>query len=86
MEGYIKVLMESIYNNLSKRRAKAAYMYRHTNGDPDYESEWDECWKYMQEVEMDAAEEGYEFVRLATAIVGKIEYDIYRLKPAKETK
>ena len=86
MEECIRVLMELIYNNLSKRRAKAAYMYRKTDGDSDYESEWDECWKYMQEIEIDAAEEGYEFVRLAIARVERIEYNIYRLKPAKETK
>lgn len=76
--------MESIYNSLSKRRAKAAVMYRHTNGDPDYESEWDECRKYMREVEASVAEEGYKFKKYDTVRERKIMYDVYKLVPAEQ--
>lgn len=39
MDDSVKASLESIYDALSKRRAKAAYMYVHTDGDPDYECE-----------------------------------------------
>ena len=84
MEECIRVLMESIYNNLSKRRAKAAYMYKQTDGDPDYECEWDECRKYMREVEANVAEEGYKFERVKNVVEGRIAYDIYKLVPVEK--
>ena len=86
MGDSVKALLESIYNALSKRRAKAAYMYVRTDGDPDYECEWDECRKYMREVEANVAEEGYRFERAKNVVEGRIAYDIYRLVPVEETK
>ena len=84
MDGSVKASLESIYNALSKRRAKAAYMYVHTDGDPDYECEWDECRKYMREVETNVAEEGYRFERAKNVVEGRIAYDIYRLVPVEK--
>ena len=86
MDDSVKASLESIYNALSKRRAKAAYMYKQTDGDPDYECEWDECRKYMREVGANVAEEGYRFERAKNVVEGRIAYDIYRLVPAEETK
>lgn len=84
MDDSIKASLESIYNALSKRRAKAAYMYKQTDGDPDYECEWDECRKYMREVEANVAEEGYRFKRVKIIIEGKISYDVYELVPVEK--
>ena len=84
MDDSVKASLESIYNALSKRRAKAAYMYKQTDGDPDYECEWDECRKYMREVEANVAEEGYRFERAKNVVEGRIAYDIYRLVPAEK--
>ena len=84
MDDCVKASLESIYNALSKRRAKAAYMYVHTDGDPDYECEWDECRKYMREVETNVAEEGYRFERAKNVVEGRIAYDIYRLVPVEK--
>ena len=86
MDDSVKASLESIYNALSKRRAKAAYMYVHTDGDPDYECEWDECRKYMREVEANVAEEGYKFERVKIIVEGIISYGIYNLVLADETK
>ena len=86
MDDSVKASLESIYNALSKRRAKAAYMYVHTDGDPDYECEWDECRRYMREVEANVAEEGYKFKRIKIIVEGRISYGIYKLVPAEETK
>ena len=86
MDDSVKTSLESIYNALSKRRAKAAYMYVHTDGDPDYECEWDECRKYMREVEANIAKEGYRFERAKSVVEGRIVYDIYKLVPVEETK
>ena len=86
MDDSVKASLESIYNALSKRRAKAAYMYKQTDGDPDYECEWDECRKYMREVGTNVAEEGYKFKRVKVIVEGRIAYDIYKLVPAVETK
>ena len=84
MDDSVKASLESIYNALSKRRAKAAYMYVRTDGDPDYECEWDECRKYMREVETNVAEEGYRFERAKNVVEGRIAYDIYRLVPVEK--
>ena len=86
MDDSVKASLESVYNALSKRRAKAAYMYKQTDGDPDYECEWDECRKYMREVEANVAEEGYRFKRVKIIVEGKISYDVYELVPVEETK
>ena len=84
MDDSVKASLESIYNALSKRRAKAAYMYVRTDGDPDYECEWDECRKYMREVETNVAEEGYRFERAKNVVEGRIAYDIYGLVPVEK--
>ena len=84
MDDSVKASLESICNALSKRRAKAAYMYVHTDGDPDYECEWDECRKYMREVEANVAEEGYKFERVKIIVEGRISYGIYKLVPVEE--
>ena len=86
MDDSVKASLESICNALSKRRAKAAYMYVHTDGDPDYECEWDECRKYMREVEANVAEEGYKYERVKIIAEGRISYGIYKLVPVEETK
>lgn len=84
MDDSVKASLESIYDALSKRRAKAAYMYVHTDGDPDYECEWDECRKYMREVEANVAEEGYKFERVKNVVEGRIAYDICKLVPVEK--
>ena len=84
MNDSVKASLESIYNALSKRRAKAAYMYKQTDGDPDYECEWDECRKYMREVGANIAEEGYKFKRVKIIVEGKISYDVYELVPVEK--
>lgn len=84
MDDSVKASLESIYNALSKRRAKAAYMYKQTDGDLDYECEWDECRKYMREVEANVAEEGYKFERVKNVVEGRIAYDIYNLVPVEK--
>lgn len=84
MDDSVKASLESIYDALSKRRAKAAYMYKQTDGDPDYECEWDECRKYMREVEASVAEEGYRFERAKNVVEGRIAYDIYKLVPVEK--
>lgn len=84
MDDSVKASLESIYDALSKRRAKAAYMYVHTDGNPDYECEWDECRKYMREVEANVAEEGYRFERAKNVVEGRIAYDIYKLVPVEK--
>ena len=84
MDDSVKASLESIYNALSKRRAKAAYMYKQTDGDPDYECEWDECRKYMREVEANVAEEGYRFERAKNVVEGRIAYDTYKLVPVEK--
>ena len=84
MDDSVKASLESIYNALSKRRAKAAYMYKQTDGDPDYECEWDECRRYMREVEANVAEEGYRFERAKNVVEGRIAYDTYKLVPVEK--
>ena len=84
MNDSVNASLESIYNALSKRRAKAAYMYKQTDGDPDYECEWDECRKYMREVGANIAEEGYKFKRVKIIVEGKISYDVYELVPVEK--
>ena len=70
------------YNTLSKERANAAYMWRHTGESVYYESKWGKCVDDMQKLKESANAEGYKFVEEDTwKKKGRLQYAVYKLVP-----
>lgn len=82
MDEAIRALTELTYNRLSKERANAAYMWRHTGESVYYESKWGKCVDDMQELKESANAEGYRFVEEDTRKKGgRLQYAVYKLVP-----
>ena len=69
------------YNNLSKERAKAAYMWRCTGEGLCYEAKWSKCVDEMEKMRNDLRSHGYEFAHTDSKIVDRIRYDVYEIVP-----
>lgn len=82
MDEAIRALTELTYNRLSKERANAAYMWRHTGESVYYESKWGKCVDDMQKLKENANAEGYRFVEEDTwKKEGRLQYAVYKLVP-----
>lgn len=69
------------YNNLSKERAKAAYMWRCTGESVCYESKWSMCVDEMSKIKADLRECGYEFASIGYKVVDKVQHEEYKVVP-----
>ena len=69
------------YNNLSKERAEAAYMWRCTDESLYYEARWSKCVDEMEKMRGDLRECGYEFTYTDSKVTGRIRYNVYETVP-----
>ena len=69
------------YNNLSKERAKAAYMWRCTGESLCYEAKWSKCVDEMEKMRNDLRECGYEFASIGYKVVDKVQHEEYTVVP-----
>lgn len=69
------------YNNLSKERAKAAYMWRCTGESLCYEAKWSKCVDEMSKIKADLRECGYEFASIGYKVVDKVQHEEYKVVP-----
>lgn len=69
------------YNNLSKERAEAAYMWRCTDESLCYEAKWSKCVDEMEKMRGDLRECGYEFTYTDSKAAGRIRYNVYETVP-----
>ena len=72
------------YNILSKKRATAAYMWRHAGESVRYEAEWSECVNEMIKMNDDLHEYGYKFTYANSKIEGKFQYNVYKIVPVND--
>ena len=74
-------LMLAIYNMLSKERATAAHMCKHTDADEciHYGDEWSECTIEMRKMKDDLRKDGYKFVCTNIKAVGEEYCSIYEI-------
>lgn len=69
------------YNNLSKERAEAAYMWRCTDESLCYEAKWSKCVDEMEKMRGDLRECGYKFTYIDSRVAGRIRYNVYKIVP-----
>lgn len=69
------------YNNLSKERAEAAYMWRCTGESVCYEAKWSKCVDEMEKIRGGLRECGYEFTYTDSKVAGRIRYNVYETVP-----
>lgn len=79
-ETELKLLLAR-YNMLSKERAEAAYMWRHSGESVCYESRWLKYVDEMEKIDDDLREYGYEFTSTDFKKVGKFQYQLYKIVP-----
>ena len=72
------------YTIRSKKRAAAAYMWRHAGESVCYEAEWSECVNEMMKMEDDLHECGYKFAYASSKIEGKFQYNVYKIVPVND--
>ena len=69
------------YNLLSKKRAIAAFTWRHTGENAHDEAEWSECVSEMREMKDDLYRDGYKFTCAGSREAGRVMYEIYKIVP-----
>ena len=69
------------YNMLSKKKATAAYMCKHTDTDKSilYGDEWSECTIEMRKMKDDLRKHGYEFAYTDSRTAGEVQYAVYKI-------
>ena len=69
------------YNLLSKKRAIAAFTWRHTGENAHDEAEWSECVDEMMQMMNDLRSCGYKFTCAGSKTAGRVVYEIYKIVP-----
>ena len=69
------------YNLLSKKRAIAAFTWRHTGENAHDEAEWSECVSEIREMKDDLYRDGYKFTCAGSREAGRVIYEIYKIVP-----
>ena len=69
------------YNLLSKKRAIAAFTWRHTGENAHDEAEWSECVSEMREMKDDLYRDGYKFTCAGSREAVRVIYEIYKIVP-----
>ena len=70
------------YNTLAKKRAIAAYTWRHPGENAHDEAEWSKCVDEMRKMMNDLHEHGYKFTCAGSETVGKVLCEVYKIVPA----
>ena len=74
-------LMLLRYNMLAKKRAIAAFTWRHTGENAHDEAEWSECVDEMMQMMNDLRSYGYKFTCAGSREAGRVIYEIYKIVP-----
>ena len=69
------------YNMLSKKRAIAAFTWKHAGENAHDEAEWSECVSEMREMMDDLYKDGYKFTCAGSREAGRVIYEIYKIVP-----
>ena len=72
------------YNMLAKKRAIAAFTWKHAGENAHDEAEWSECVNEMMKMNDDLHECGYKFAYASSKIEGKFQYNVYKIVPVND--
>lgn len=80
-----RMLAETMYNNLSREEADAAYMWGNAGESSYHESIWMECRESMKQLEKSVAKQGYMFKEGPYKVEGKVQHRTYTLVPVNSS-